>query len=82
MILTNHLQTLTYTFVTLLLFSFSSLSAATIFVDGGLTGGNGTSWATAYGDLQSALAVAASGDEIWVKNGVYLPTLIFRYHLA
>ena len=74
MILTNHLQTLTYTFVTLLLFSFSSLSAATIFVDGGLTGGNGTSWATAYGDLQSALAVAASGDEIWVKNGVYLPT--------
>jgi len=50
------------------------LSAATIYVDAGMSGGDGTSWATAYGDLQDALASAASGDEIWVKNGTYFPT--------
>jgi predicted outer membrane repeat protein len=35
---------------------------------------NGMSWTDAYTDLQSALSVASSGDEIWVAAGTYKPT--------
>ena len=36
--------------------------------------GDGSSWSTAYDDLQAALAVAQPGDEIWVAVGVYRPS--------
>ncbi len=45
-----------------------------IVVDASATGNNdGSNWADAYTQLQSALAVASSGDEIRVAKGVYKP---------
>ncbi len=54
-------------------------AAGTVFVDAALaTGANdGSSWADALqGPLgvQAALALAVSGDEVWVAQGAYLPT--------
>jgi hypothetical protein len=35
---------------------------------------NGNSWATAYGNLQTGLAAATAGVEVWVAQGTYKPT--------
>jgi hypothetical protein len=49
-------------------------SGKVIYVDGDASfGGNGQNWATSYRYLQDALAVAVSGDEIKVAEGIYKP---------
>jgi uncharacterized protein YcfL len=52
-----------------------NLTARIHYVKWNTTGANtGTSWANAFTDLQSALAAASGGDEIWVSSGTYKPT--------
>jgi hypothetical protein len=59
-------------FVSLLL--GHGLMAKIIYVDDNASEGeDGTSWSTAHKYLQDALAVAESGDEIWVAEGTYKP---------
>jgi len=54
----------------------SSAFGVTRFVDPASPGPlhNGTSWATAHTTLTAALAVAVSGDQIWLADGTYVPT--------
>lgn len=55
--------------------------ADTIYVKEGGTG-DGSSWAAAYGNPQSALNVALSGDQIWVAAGTYKPTSAYDLNLS
>jgi hypothetical protein len=52
------------------------LLSATLYVDANASAplANGTTWTTAYADLQQALAVASAGDEVRVADGTYKPT--------
>lgn len=53
-----------------------SFAGQIIYVDAGAAGNNdGTSWVDAYNYLQDAMAVASSGEEIWVTEGIYKPNL-------
>ncbi|WP_170245693.1 Ig-like domain-containing protein [Fodinibius salinus] len=48
--------------------------AETIYVDAGASsGGDGSSWGSAFQHLQDALTVAGGKDEIWIAEGTYYP---------
>jgi hypothetical protein len=53
---------------------FASTHAGILYVRTDASGANtGASWEHAFQDLQSALAAARTGDEVWVASGVYTP---------
>jgi hypothetical protein len=61
--------------VSILLTACCHTHAAIIYVDASAVGSaDGTNWSDACTDMQSALAVASFGDEIWVAQGIYEPT--------
>lgn len=71
----------------ILLAAHAPAFAGTRFVDAGLaTGANdGSTWADAHqgaDGLQAALALAISGDEIWVADGTYKPTATLTRTIA
>jgi hypothetical protein len=59
-----------------LLFVFISIAAITnaavYRVSNSGDNSNGQSWGTAYKNIQSALAAASNGDEVWVAQGTYI----------
>ncbi len=45
-----------------------------LYVDSGApSGGDGSTWTTAFDDLQAALAIAIPGDNVWIAAGTYRP---------
>ena len=64
--------------LTIFLFPISYCFGATIYVNvNNPTPGTGTSWASAYNDLNAALVAAESGpfsNTLWVAQGTYKPT--------
>jgi|GEM_PF-2281465 len=60
----------------LLLFP-SNVFSTVIYVNHSAAGANnGSSWADAYTDMHNALQFASPGDEIWVAQGVYYPSVV------
>ncbi len=58
-----------------LLISIRSGHGDVIYVDLNATGADtGADWTNAHCDLQTAIARSSSGDEIWVAQGIYIPT--------
>src|SRR5450631_410638 len=61
--------------LTTFLFPISCCFGAIRYVNiNNATPGAGTSWVTAFNNLQSALAVAGTFDQIWIAQGTYKPS--------
>ncbi|WP_052344367.1 InlB B-repeat-containing protein [Bacillus ndiopicus] len=55
--------------------ALAALATVVVYVDADASGNNdGSSWANAFTDLQSALASTVGGEEIWIAEGIYKPT--------
>jgi predicted outer membrane repeat protein len=62
-------------FIGILYLSHSKSEAQTIYVNANAsTNGDGSSWAMAFNNLQSAIENANPANEIWVSKGIYYPS--------
>ncbi len=68
-----NVMTVLVAIVALATFSTAAWAATTRYVDASAAGGDGSSWAQAYTNLQDAIGASSSGDEIWVAQGTYYP---------
>lgn len=69
------LYSLPFIIIFYLVLSFRVQGQTTYFVDATVVpSGDGSHWTTAFNDLQSALDLATTGDQIWVAKGIYYPT--------
>jgi predicted outer membrane repeat protein len=72
------MNTLNFTRIVFFFLLFVAISPSTAFAETFYVkegaAGNGSSWASPFGDLQKALHRAKSGDEILVAAGIYVPT--------
>ena len=71
---TNAFRTLLSLLVCVLLPAGAAHAQTTHYVDDDGTSTTCTRWADACPNLQTALALAVSGDQIWVAAGTYKPT--------
>lgn len=58
----------------------ASATASVYYVKQGSVNGNGSSWANAFNNLDSALAAANSNgqaNQIWVAKGTYKPSIVY-----
>ncbi|MEQ1743809.1 MAG: choice-of-anchor Q domain-containing protein [Saprospiraceae bacterium] len=69
-----------YLFATLLfLAAFTAQTSAAIWYvnPNGSDANTGDSWGAAFQNVQTAISASTDGDEIWVAEGTYLPTLMW-----
>lgn len=63
-------------FTILFIVSSVGMSFTQTYVDANATGANnGQSWNNAFTDLGNAIYMASPGDTLWVKQGMYFPTV-------
>ena len=59
----------------LMLWGPLAMAGRVIYVKTGGSG-DGSSWATAMGDVQAAIDAASSGDSVWIASGTYHPSMV------
>lgn len=48
-------------------------ASAIVYVDSTGTGGNGSTWGSAYKTIEAAIAGSGGGEEFWISSGTYVP---------